>query len=58
MRDSVWPEIDDNTLSLSPVITKAMVAKALANPFEFTDAGWSVSVAYPLRHRDRLPEGK
>ena len=24
-----------------------MVASALANPFEFTDAGWSVSVAYP-----------
>jgi hypothetical protein len=40
-------EIDGDTLSLSPVITKAMVAKALANPFEFTDAGWSVSVAYP-----------
>jgi hypothetical protein len=40
-------EIDDDTLSLSPVITKAMVAKALSNPLEFNDAGWSVSVAYP-----------
>ena len=40
-------EIDGDTLSLSPVSTKAMVASALANPFEFTDAGWSVSVAYP-----------
>jgi hypothetical protein len=40
-------EIDGDTLSLSPVITKAMVAKALAHPLEFSDAGWSVAVAYP-----------
>jgi hypothetical protein len=40
-------EIDGDTLSFSPVITKAMVAKALAHPFAFTEAGWSVSVAYP-----------
>jgi hypothetical protein len=40
-------EINSDTLSLSPVITKAMVAKALANPLEFSDAGWSVAVAYP-----------
>jgi hypothetical protein len=40
-------EIEGDTLSLSPVITKAMLARALANPFEFSDAGWSVAVAYP-----------
>jgi hypothetical protein len=39
--------IDSDTLSLSPVITKTMLAKAVANRFEFSDAGWSVAVAYP-----------
>jgi hypothetical protein len=40
-------EIDNDTLTLSPVITKRMLKQALANPLEFSDAGWSVSVAYP-----------
>jgi hypothetical protein len=34
-------------LSLSPVITPAMKKKALAQPLEFSDAGWSVAVSYP-----------
>ena len=40
-------EIHDDTLRFSPIITKAMTEKALADPLEFTDAGWSIAVAYP-----------
>jgi hypothetical protein len=40
-------EIRGDTLTLTPVITKAMIAQALAHPLEFSDAGWSVAVAYP-----------
>jgi len=42
-----------NTLMLTPVLTKAMVRKALADPKEFSAAGWAVSVAYaghPWKH--------
>jgi hypothetical protein len=34
------------SLALRPVITDRKRRKALAHPFEFTDAGWSVAVAY------------
>src|SRR4051812_14334359 len=40
-------EIEDDELSLPPVITPAMKKEALAQPLEFTDAGWSVAVSYP-----------
>jgi hypothetical protein len=40
-------EIEDDQLSLSPVITPAMKKEALAHPLEFSDAGWSVAVSYP-----------
>lgn len=33
-------------LALRPVITERMRRKALAHPFEFSRAGWAVSVAY------------
>lgn len=36
----------DRVLALRPVITKRMRGKALAHPFEFSAAGWAVSVAY------------
>jgi hypothetical protein len=42
-----------NTLMLTPVLTKAMVREALADPKEFSAAGWAVSVAYaghPWKH--------
>jgi hypothetical protein len=42
-----------NTLVLTPVLTKAMVREALADPKEFSAAGWAVSVAYaghPWKH--------
>jgi hypothetical protein len=35
------------TLVMDPVITKAQRREALANPGEFTDATWMVSVALP-----------
>jgi hypothetical protein len=40
-------QIMHNTLRLTPVLTKAMVRKALAQPKKFSHAGWAVSVAYP-----------
>jgi hypothetical protein len=40
-------EIEGDELSLSPVITPAMKTEALAQPLEFSDAGWSVAVSYP-----------
>ncbi len=40
-------EIEGDKLSLSPVITPAMKKEALAQPLEFSDAGWSVAVSYP-----------
>ena len=35
-----------NTLMLTPVLTKAMLRQALADPQKFSAAGWAVSVAY------------
>lgn len=39
--------ISGNQLSLTPVITDEQVEEALADPFEFSAAGWIVAVAYP-----------
>ena len=44
-----------NTLSLSPVLTKAMIQQALADPKAFSEAGWAVSVAYPGYTWHRVP---
>lgn len=38
--------MDHNTLFLTPVLTKTMIHQALAQPNQFSDAGWAVSVAY------------
>lgn len=35
-----------NALLLTPVLTKAMLRQALADPQKFSAAGWAVSVAY------------
>jgi hypothetical protein len=40
-------EVDGDTLTLSPVITKEMIEEALAHPLDFSPAGWSVAVSYP-----------
>jgi hypothetical protein len=47
--------VDQDTLFLTPVLTKSMVRQALANPAEFSDAGWAVSVAYPGHSWKRAP---
>jgi hypothetical protein len=47
--------LDGDTLMLSPVLTKAMVRKALADPQEFSEAGWAVSVAYAGYTWRRVP---
>ncbi len=44
-----------DTLMLSPVLTKTMIDQALANPKEFSEAGWAVSVAYPGHTWQRVP---
>jgi hypothetical protein len=36
-----------DTLRMTPVITKAAARTALAHPAKFSEAAWSVSVAYP-----------
>jgi hypothetical protein len=38
-------------------VTEATLEQALANPLEFTDAGWSISVAYPGEEWKRVPCG-
>jgi hypothetical protein len=48
-------EVDGDTLALTPEITEEMIAEALANPSEFTAAGWSVSVSYPGQEWKRVP---
>jgi hypothetical protein len=37
---------NDRTLSLAPVLTRAMIRKAVAQPAGFTPAFWAVTVAY------------
>lgn len=44
-----------NTLMLNPVLTKAMIRKALAHPQKFSAAGWAVSVAYAGYSWKRVP---
>jgi hypothetical protein len=44
-----------DTLMLSPVLTKAMIRKALAHPQKFGAAGWAVSVAYAGYSWKRVP---
>ena len=44
-----------DTLMLAPVLTRAMVRKALADPKEFSAAGWAVSMAYPGHPWKRVP---
>jgi hypothetical protein len=51
-------EIAGDTLTLSPVITQEMKAQALANPLEFTTAGWAVAVAYPGEEWERVSCGR
>ena len=48
-------EVDGDTLSLTPEITKAMLEEALARPLEFSDAGWSVAVSYGGEEWKRVP---
>lgn len=40
-------EIKGESLTLSPVVTRAMKRDALAHPLEFSAAGWAISVSYP-----------
>jgi hypothetical protein len=44
-----------DTLMLSPVLTKAMLRQALANPQKFSAAFWAVSVAYTGSTWKRVP---
>lgn len=44
-----------NRLSLRPVITPKMRREALANPLEFSAAGWALAVAIPGRKWKRIP---
>jgi hypothetical protein len=47
-------EIEGDALTLSPVVTRAMKKEALANPQEFTVAGWANSVSYPGQEWKRV----
>jgi hypothetical protein len=46
---------DHKFLALKPVITKRMRRQALAHPYEFSIAGWEVSVAYTGSTWKRVP---
>ena len=39
--------IDGDELSLTPVLTDGMRQEALAHPFDFTPAGWAITMSYP-----------
>ena len=47
--------LQGRTLMLTPVLTKAMIQQALANPKKFSVAGWAVSVAYAGHSWRRVP---
>ena len=47
--------VDGNTLMLDPVLTKAMIRKAVAHPRRFSEAGWAESVAYAGYMWKRVP---
>jgi hypothetical protein len=49
--------VEHDTLRLTPVLTPAMIDKALSRPGEFSDAGWAVSVAYQGSTWRRAPCG-
>jgi hypothetical protein len=40
-------QIEGDELSPTPVITPEMKQQALADPLQFSDAGWSIAVSYP-----------
>jgi hypothetical protein len=44
-----------NTLSLSPMLTRAMIRKAVAHPAQFSPAFWAVTVAYAGHTWKRVP---
>ena len=48
-------KIDGDTLTLSPVLTEAMVETALANPMAITDATRAIAIAYPGHEWKRVP---
>lgn len=39
--------VEDDTLTLTPVLTEPMKEEALSHPFDFTPGGWSITMAYP-----------
>jgi hypothetical protein len=44
-----------NRLMLTPILTKAMIHQALADPKKFSAASWAVSVAYAGQSWQRVP---
>jgi hypothetical protein len=47
--------VNGDTLMLDPVLTKAMIRRAVAHPRRFSEAGWAVSVAYAGYMWKRVP---
>ena len=47
--------VNNTTLMLTPVLTKAMVREALAHPAKFSPAFWAVSMAYAGHNWKRVP---
>jgi hypothetical protein len=44
-----------DTLTLTPILTRAMIRQANAHPTEFSSAFWAVTVAYPGHTWKRVP---
>lgn len=55
-------EVDNTTqgkvLALKPVITRRMRREALADPLQFSAAGWATAVSYPGHPWKKVPCGK
>ncbi len=47
-------EVEGDTLAMTPVLTEAMKEEALANPLDFTPAGWSITMSYPAQTWKRV----
>jgi hypothetical protein len=56
INDGVWTfTISGDQLTLEPMIDDAQLQAALADPREFSTAGWMVAVAYPGSTWQRVP---
>lgn len=50
-------EVDGDNLTMTPVLTESMKEEALANPLDFSPAGWAITMSYPAQTWKRVDCG-